>query len=386
MAKAPTLTTVSTGYNSSTKINDNMEAITEAFENTLSLDGSTPNAMGADLDLNDNDILNATNVYTDNMYVAGTKVTSSSAVPTWMGAWVTATAYGLDQLVSESGNTYICIVAHTSGTFATDLAAVKWALVAQKGTTGAGTGDLLAANNLSDLGSAATSRTNLGVEIGVDVQAWDAILDDLSGLTQAEDKIPYFDSATTAALLDFVDEDDMASDSATGIPSQQSVKAYVDAEILSSGFNGALYHLQDQKAANTAGGTFTSGSWQKRTLNTALTSEISGASVASSVITLPAGTYHIEAEAAAYQANEHKLRLRNTSDSTTALIGFSERAASGDFSGNTSKLSGRVTIASNKNFELQHRCSNTSSTNGLGYPSNLGEVEVYADIKIWKVA
>jgi hypothetical protein len=48
------------------------------------------------------------------------------------------------------------------------------------------------------------------------------------GLTQAANKIPYFTSATTSGQLDFVDEDDMAGDSATALPSQQSVKAYVD--------------------------------------------------------------------------------------------------------------------------------------------------------------
>jgi hypothetical protein len=37
-------------------------------------------------------------------------------------------------------------------------------------------GDLLAANNLSDLDNASTARTNLGVEIGVDVQAYSSVL------------------------------------------------------------------------------------------------------------------------------------------------------------------------------------------------------------------
>jgi hypothetical protein len=43
------------------------------------------------------------------------------------GAWVTATAYAVKDVVSVSGSgTYICAVAHTSGVFATDLASGKW--------------------------------------------------------------------------------------------------------------------------------------------------------------------------------------------------------------------------------------------------------------------
>lgn len=60
----------------------------------------------------------------------------------------------------------------------------------------AGGGDMLSTNNLSELVSASTARTNLGLG--------------------------------TAATKAFIDEDSMASDSATKVPSQQSVKAYVD--------------------------------------------------------------------------------------------------------------------------------------------------------------
>ena len=48
-------------------------------------------------------------------------------------AWVTATPYTPGQRVSNGGYNYSCLIGHTSGTFATDLAAGKWTLVSTVG-------------------------------------------------------------------------------------------------------------------------------------------------------------------------------------------------------------------------------------------------------------
>lgn len=45
------------------------------------------------------------------------------------GGWVTATTYAKGDIVLQSDVVYVCIVAHISGVFATDLAAGKWGQV-----------------------------------------------------------------------------------------------------------------------------------------------------------------------------------------------------------------------------------------------------------------
>ena len=151
-------------------------------------------------------------------------------------------------------------------------------------------------------------------------------------------------------------------------------------------FESALLHVRDEKSAGTAGGDANNGSFQTRTLNTVMTNEISGASLASNQITLPTGTYYIYASGSAFQVQAHKMKLRNVTDSSDTLLGtsvFSTAAYEGKMQ---SMVIGRFTIASQKVFELQHRVADTKTTNGFGIASNFSVTEVYADVQIWKIA
>lgn len=83
MAKTATINTISSGYASQTQLNENFTNLNLALRNTLSLDGSAPNAMQGDLDLNNNDLLNVKAIYVDGVNVLNVldNVTVSTASP-----------------------------------------------------------------------------------------------------------------------------------------------------------------------------------------------------------------------------------------------------------------------------------------------------------------
>lgn len=156
-------------------------------------------------------------------------------------------------------------------------------------------------------------------------------------------------------------------------------------------FGSKLLHVQDQKTSGTNGGDAGNNAWNVRDLSTPpLTNEITGASVASNQITLPAGTYYIEASAPAFYVYRHQLRLRTVGGTpTTILTGTSEYSAVNTSVHTRSFLTGRFTLGSSTTMELQHGTQTARLTNGLGVNSGQSLTgvahEVYADVKIWKI-
>jgi hypothetical protein len=144
-------------------------------------------------------------------------------------------------------------------------------------------------------------------------------------------------------------------------------------------------HIRDEKANGTQGGTFTSGAFRTRDLNTEKTNSITGASLASNQITLPAGSYYIEALSYAFRTDGNICQWYNVTDTSSTILGMNSTSGPGDTAPGYSTLRGYFTIAAQKVFELQHRCQTTASTFGFGIRNECGQTEVYSDVLIWKV-
>lgn len=147
--------------------------------------------------------------------------------------------------------------------------------------------------------------------------------------------------------------------------------------------------LEDQKTSGTDGGTFISGAWRTRDLNTEVADTGGDCTLASNQFTLVAGTYELIASAPGYIVTYHQARLQNITDATTIASGTSEYTYGSYFTNNRSIINTRFTIASSTAFEIQHRCGATAATNGFGVGSGASFTvahETYTQVWIKRVA
>jgi hypothetical protein len=109
-----------------------------------------------------------------------------------------------------------------------------------------------------------------------------------------------------------------------------------------------------------------------------LTNEISGASLASNQITLPAGTYDVDIVCPTNGAvTLAKARLYNVTDATYVMEGISSTAPN-SASDLMSLLKGTLVLAATKVLEVRHYTGVAIATSGLGIAVSQG-AEVYTE-------
>lgn len=218
--------------------------------------------------LNTNDrvlIYNQTDATENGVY---TVTDTGSASTNWVltratdaDSYAPGTADGLDEgsyfYVTEgdtgAGESYICNTVGTITFGTTDISFVLFSSTLNyvagtnidiTGTTIALTGQVAIANGGTAASTALGARTNLGLEIGTDVQAWDAGLDDIAGLAVTDGNIIVGDGANWVA------ESGSTARTSLGVPANDGTGATGTWSISISG-----------NAATVTDGVYTSGSY-----------------------------------------------------------------------------------------------------------------------------
>ena len=180
-------------------------------------------------------------------------------------------------------------------------------------------------------------------------------------------------SSTAPQEVTVFDEDDLVSNSATGLATQQSIKAYVDNKVLRS-----LFIYQEN------GDTSISDSGNTTCPLTESFSDDSSMSVSANIITLTAGTYLVKADANIGMNNNNNDNfvqgaIVDTGDSDSVLIAGKLLHSYNDFASNVThdfSCIGKLTLTGTKTVALKFRTNSGTVANigdagavtGMGTP------------------
>lgn len=135
---------------------------------------------------------------------------------------------------------------------------------------------------------------------------------------------------------------------------------------------------------NAAGGA--AGVWTIRKMTTIRKNTITGASLATNQITLPAGDYRVKAWQEAFRVNGCQGRVRDTTGAADLVLGMSALSDTGtDGDPVTLNLDGYFTIGVESVLEFQMFAVVQNAASGMGAAGSSGASEIFANIMIEKL-
>ena len=152
--------------------------------------------------------------------------------------------------------------------------------------------------------------------------------------------------------------------------------------------NKPMMHVQESLPSGTQPPFFATGE-NVRQLNNVVTNEISGASLSSYLVTLPAGEYYIEAESSwgrtgTSVSNYPSHRAWIEDSSGNLVLGGVNIGSTAGYANGISPVSGKVTLTSPTTIKLIQQSRDTAVKGGSDPLSN-GDNEIYSEMRIWKL-
>jgi hypothetical protein len=141
-------------------------------------------------------------------------------------------------------------------------------------------------------------------------------------------------------------------------------------------------HVQDRKAQGTNGGTSVAGD-NDRDLNAVVVNEISGASLASNEVTLPAGTYYMEASAPIQGRYGRSISIRKSDDTELLRSAVTRDQDSVNRVMDKPIVSGRVVLTEQTVIKVTNWIQEGLATFGLGI-NQPADPEIYTELKVWQ--
>lgn len=347
----------------------------------------------------------------------------------YQGDYVGGNSYVVDDIVTDGGGSYLCVTNDPSSASAPSAGNINWVAIAEKGATGAAgssggvSGSATKTGSTYTLDSAEANKNVLfsnstgctitvGANASTDFDQWYLLHRGTSGqVTLSASGSTIVGPISTGAPGDTLQlvqvnasvyhsflhpggnintlTTDSSPNTAADYVRTWDASASQEKKVLLSAIGGgglfsAMAIIEDQKSASTPGGTFTSGAWRTRDLNTEVSDSAGIVSISSNQFTLGAGTYLIKASAPANTVSRHKAALYNVTDASYAAYGTSEFAWASDNDTTRSKISAVITIAGSKAFEIRHQCETTAATLGFGFSSNFSVTEIFTRVEIYK--